>query len=52
MIILHKNNYNPKLDFLICKNLLKETPRDCDELDFKDCFSEGENRYIFMRSRL
>ena len=38
MIILHKNNYNPKLDFLICKNLLKETPRDCDELDFKDCF--------------
>lgn len=38
MIILHRNSYNPKIDFLICKNLLKGTPRDCDELNFKDCF--------------
>lgn len=38
MVILHKDEYNPKIDFLICKNLMLYTPRDCDELDFKSCF--------------
>lgn len=38
MIVLHKSKYNPKIDFLISKNLLQDTPRDCDELNFKKCF--------------
>lgn len=42
MIILHKKTYNPKIDFLICKNLLCELPPIKDEHKFIRCFNEEE----------
>lgn len=38
MIVLHNSNYNPKIDFLICRNLLCTLPQKYDELFLKDCF--------------
>lgn len=41
MIISHNQNYNPKIDFLICKNLIYELPQNHDEHSLKKCF-KGE----------
>lgn len=45
MIVIHKKQYNPKIDFLICKQLLCSVPTDSDELIFRDCFY-GKKRPI------
>lgn len=38
MIVMHKNKYNPKIDFLICKQLLCFVDVCSDELAFRNCF--------------
>ena len=52
MIVLHKSKYNPKIDFLICKNLMQSIPKDCDELDFKDCFFEHKKPVLAHEMRI
>lgn len=40
MKIIRSNKYNPKLDYLVCKNLLNNIPFEYDELSLRDCFNE------------
>ncbi len=40
MIVSHKQKYNPKIDFLICKNLVYNMPFDKDEHVLKRCYEE------------
>lgn len=37
-MLIRKMNYNQKIDFLICKQLLDFVPTSSDELKFRDCF--------------
>ncbi len=37
-MILKNKEYNPKIDYLLCKYLLKEISKDLDENHLKDCF--------------
>lgn len=38
MIVLRNKRYNPKIDFLVCKQLINSVTPNCDEDRFKDCF--------------
>lgn len=50
MIVHHKSKYNPKIDFLACKQLLNIVPLNCDELAFRDCFyGKRKARYAHER---
>ncbi len=40
MIVLRKINYNPKIDYLICKQLLHNLPKDYDDVLLKEIFRE------------
>lgn len=40
MIVLRNKRYNPKIDFLVCKQLINSVTPNCDEDQFKDCFND------------
>lgn len=43
-MFLKNKEYNPKIDYLLCKYLLKDFPEDADENHLKDCFFNKESR--------
>lgn len=42
MIVIHNSTYNPRIDFIVCKQLLCTLPHVYDELKLRECF-EKEN---------
>lgn len=40
MIVLHDKDYNPKIDFSICKQLVKTIPEEYDEDKIRKCFQD------------
>ncbi len=38
MIVIHKSVYNPRIDFIVCKQLLCNLPYEYDELKLRKCF--------------
>lgn len=42
-MFLKNKEYNPKIDYLLCKYLLKDFPEDADENHLKDCFFNKES---------
>lgn len=38
MIILRDDNYNPKIDYLVCKSFLNNLPSEYDELQLRACY--------------
>ena len=38
MIVLHESEYNPKIDYLICRNLVKQQPLKYDEATLRKVF--------------
>lgn len=43
MIVIHNADYNPRIDFLICKNLLLTLPIEYDERCLRKCFVSETN---------
>lgn len=41
MIVLHNETYNPKIDYLICKQLVKALPEDYDEDRIRSCYRDN-----------
>ncbi len=41
MIVLHNETYNPKIDYLICKQLVKTLPEGYDEDKIRVCFRDS-----------
>lgn len=47
MIVIHKSEYNPRIDFIVCKQMLCDLPYEYDELKLRECFEKelGELPY-------
>ncbi len=50
MIVLHNETYNPKIDYLICKQLVKTLPIGYDEDRIRNCYSNySQSEEIYER---
>lgn len=47
MIVIHKSEYNPRIDFIVCKQLLCNLPYEYSEPKLRECFGNeaGELAY-------
>ena len=49
MIVIHNNTYNPRIDFIVCKQLLCSLPYAYDELRLRKCFEQEKGRFTFEK---
>lgn len=45
-MLLQRKNYNPKIDYLVCKNLIESLPSKYDDLELKKCFYEEKEAIL------
>ena len=49
MIVIHKSEYNPRIDFIVCKQLLCNLPYVYDELKLRECFENEAGELPYER---
>ena len=49
MIVIHKSEYNPRIDFIVCKQLLCNLPYEYNELKLRESFEKKRANYRMKR---
>lgn len=49
MILMHNREYNPRIDFIVCKQLLHSLPQQFDELKLRKCFAEEKGETVYEK---
>ena len=52
MIVIHKSEYNPRIDFIVCKQLLCNLPYVYDELKLRECFENEAGELPYERDMI
>lgn len=52
MIVIHNSGYNPRIDFIVCKQLLSNLPAEYDEISLRNCFFQNTAETDYEKSLL
>lgn len=52
MIVLHNSGYNPRIDFIVCKQLLSNLPAEYDEISLRNSFFQDRAETDYEKSLL